>query len=121
MLCFRSNCVRFCFSVEEAAAIIAGAERHLSVLYAAISYVRLRLQGRPAELPLEKRTAATRSLAKLSERALVHADRIFAEIRFLHAFAQQVSTRALYDSGHPSFGSQPISEGKSWIPTNQIF
>ena len=27
----------------------------------------------------------------------------------------------LYEVTTPSFGYQPISEGKSWIPTNQIY
>ena len=32
----------------------------------------------------------------------------------------QVESGQLYHVTTPSFGSQPISEGKSWIPTNQI-
>jgi len=32
----------------------------------------------------------------------------------------QVESGQVYHVTTPSFGSQPISEGKSWIPTNQI-
>ena len=34
--------------------------------------------------------------------------------------SRQVKSGQLYHVTTPSFGSQPISEGKSWIPTNQI-
>jgi len=36
------------------------------------------------------------------------------------ATLQMTESGQLYHVTTPSFGSQPISEGKSWIPTNQV-
>jgi len=38
----------------------------------------------------------------------------------MHIVSQQAESGQLYHVTTPSLGSQPIREGKSWIPTNQI-
>ena len=70
--------------------VLASTVRHLSVLFASVSYVRLRLQGRPVDLPLDQRHAGTNGLAALTARALRQAELLRSEVQFLHQFTNKV-------------------------------
>ncbi|XP_034231591.1 LOW QUALITY PROTEIN: uncharacterized protein LOC117639789 [Thrips palmi] len=79
------------YSLQDALVVLASTVRHLSVLFASVSYVRLRLQGRPVDLPLDQRHSGTNGLAALSARALRQADLLCSEVRFLHQFTNKLN------------------------------
>jgi len=51
---------------------------------------------------------------------LGRAKKYFGQAQGSFLVSLQVESGQLYHVTTPSFGSQPISEGKSWIPTKQI-
>ncbi|XP_052131703.1 uncharacterized protein LOC113209378 [Frankliniella occidentalis] len=79
------------YSLHDALVVLSSTVRHLSVLFASVSYVRLRLQGRPVDLPLDQRYSGTNGLSALSARALRQADLLCSEVRFLHQFTNKLN------------------------------
>ncbi|XP_039298821.1 ankyrin repeat, SAM and basic leucine zipper domain-containing protein 1 isoform X4 [Nilaparvata lugens] len=78
-------------SLGDAVLLMKTTMKHLGVLYSGTSYVRLRLQGKAVDLPIEKKYTDAGTLQSIIEKALRQARILEDELRFLHEHVRKLS------------------------------
>ncbi|XP_039298818.1 ankyrin repeat, SAM and basic leucine zipper domain-containing protein 1 isoform X1 [Nilaparvata lugens] len=79
------------YSLGDAVLLMKTTMKHLGVLYSGTSYVRLRLQGKAVDLPIEKKYTDAGTLQSIIEKALRQARILEDELRFLHEHVRKLS------------------------------
>ncbi|RZF46106.1 hypothetical protein LSTR_LSTR012966 [Laodelphax striatellus] len=79
------------YSLGDAVLLMRTTMKHLGVLYSGTSYVRLRLQGKAVDLPIEKKYSDAGTLQSIIEKALRQARILEDELRFLHDHVKKLS------------------------------
>ncbi|XP_075219263.1 uncharacterized protein LOC142323473 isoform X2 [Lycorma delicatula] len=77
-------------SLGDAVLLMKTTMKHLGVLYAGTSYVRLRLQGRPVDLPVERKCTDAAGLVSITEKALHQTYILQEELKFLHQHVKKL-------------------------------
>ncbi|XP_075219264.1 uncharacterized protein LOC142323473 isoform X3 [Lycorma delicatula] len=78
------------YSLGDAVLLMKTTMKHLGVLYAGTSYVRLRLQGRPVDLPVERKCTDAAGLVSITEKALHQTYILQEELKFLHQHVKKL-------------------------------
>jgi hypothetical protein len=69
--------------------------KHLHVLYAGTSFVRLRLQGHPLNLPSEYKASTLRSLRNVTKKTIQNAKLLSNELCFLEKHLEKVRSNQI--------------------------